>query len=396
MREKPVAVPERPVSPGVRYVRDLLRTLPLPKAARFGIVVIASLDWLSNLTNSLRVTTPFDNAVQVALLSASLLLAWRPIWGTLLLLGLLPVTLQLEYLSVAVVPISLLVGVSVAVCRRPVIILVLLGICAWLVGCQLTGNAMDQTLSMALFWVLLVIISLATRRVAGERSRDQARLRQLEIERAEIIDAERRAIARELHDVVAHAVSVIAVQARAAKFDRSPDAAGQALDSIGDLSREALADLRRLLRVLASERDPGEDSTPAEWNVFDLRAQLLSLVDTMTSLGIRVDVSVPGEDPPLPRSVATAIFRVAQEATTNVIKHAGPDAGCSFRLNVDEQQVELVVYNCPARATVDAALTSGFGLDSMMERVHMFDGTLQAGPEGADGWQVRAVIPLRF
>lgn len=373
-----------------------MRSKPLPKAVRWGVVAVISLDWVQNtmLTASGR---PFESAVQLFLLSSCLLLAWRPAWGVVLLLGLLPVTLQLSHVSVALIPLTVMVGVGASTCARPLVVVLLVAVFGWLLAGQLTGRMLaQQTLGLMVFWGLVATVGLSFRRFAGERSRDRARLRQLEIERAEIIDAERRAIARELHDVVAHAVSVIAVQARAAKFEPSPDAAHTALDQIGDLSREALADLRRLLRVLASERDPSEDSTPAEWNVFELRGQLISLVDTMTSLGIQVEVAVPGEDPPLPRSVATAVYRVAQEATTNVIKHAGTDARCRFSLDVDEHRVELVLFNTPARATVDSALSSGFGLDSMRERVHMFDGTLVAGPAEAGGWQVRAVIPLRF
>ena len=387
-------MPDETPSPSAFDLRTLMRSRPLPKVVRWGVVVVASLDWLQSLMMS-GPGKPFDSAVQLFLLSICVLVAFRPAWGVLLLIGVLPVTLQLDHISVALIPITLTVGVAAATCSIPLIVALLLATLGWLATGQLTGVLLSQMVSLVVFWGLVATVGFAFRRFVGERSRDRARLRQLEIERAEIIDAERRAIARELHDVVAHAVSVIAIQARAAKYDPSPDAAHNALDQIGDLSREALADLRRLLRVLASERDPSEDSTPAEWNVFELRGQLLSLVDTMTSLGIQVEVAIPNEDPPLPRSVATAIYRIAQEATTNVVKHAGPDAQCRFSLDVDDQRVELVVSNTPARATVDSALSSGFGLDSMRERVHMFDGTLTAGPV-EQGWQVRAVVPLRF
>lgn len=386
---------ESPQAP-VFGLRSLMRSKPLPKAVRWGIVAVASLDWVQNAM-LIEPGRPFESAVQLFLLSCCLLLAWRPAWGVVLLLGLLPVTLQLNHISVALIPLTVMIGIGASTCARPLVILLLLAVSGWLLTGLLTGRMLaQQSMGLLVFWGLVAMVGLSFRRFAGERSRDRARLQQLEIERAEIIDAERRAIARELHDVVAHAVSVIAVQARAAKFDPSPDAAHTALDQIGDLSREALADLRRLLRVLAAERDPTEDSTPAEWNVFELRGQLISLVDTMTSLGIQVEVDIPNEDPPLPRSVATAVYRIAQEATTNVVKHVGPDARCRFSLDVDDHRVELVLFNTPARATVDSALSSGFGLDSMRERVHMFDGTLVAGPAEVDGWQVRAVIPLRF
>lgn len=387
----PEAVPETVPDTIGRWLRSGRLATPV----RWGIVGVACVDAASSLLTG-RELDGIRAVVQVCLLVACLMLAWRSAWGVILLLGLLPLNLLVGPVSVALVPITLGIGVGFAVCTPPLMVTFLGGWAIWFTVVLVTGNMEPaQGVGMAVFWVFIGLLGFLTSRVLGERRRDQARLLQLERERAEVISAERRAIARELHDVVAHAVSVIAVQARAARYEKSPEAAHQALDNIGDLSREALVDLRRLLRVLASDRDPTDDGADAsDATVVQLRRQLIGLVDTMTSLGLRVEVQVPQEDPALPQSVATAVHRVAQEATTNVIKHAGPDARCTLSLEVEDDAVVLTVFNSPVVAATAAHLSSGFGLDSMRERVHMFDGTLEAGRQG-DGWRVRARVPLR-
>jgi signal transduction histidine kinase len=203
---------------------------------------------------------------------------------------------------------------------------------------------------------------------------------------------ERARIARELHDVVAHNVSVMVVQAGAARrtIERDPDRAREALTSVEATGRQALDEMRRLLGVLRTEDEATELRAPQP-----SVSHLDELVAHVREAGLPVDLVVEGEPRPLMSGVDMSAFRIVQEALTNSLKHAGP-AHARVRLRYGEHDLCLEVVDDGRGLAADAPASNGggHGLVGMRERVALFGGELQAGPRTGGGYVVSARIPL--
>jgi signal transduction histidine kinase len=193
-------------------------------------------------------------------------------------------------------------------------------------------------------------------------------------------------IARELHDVVAHGLSLIAVQAGVAGWvaESQPAEAARALASIEEISRGALREMRALLGVLRVEDDVAPDLEPAH-GLVDLPA----LADRVTAAGVKVTLDVRGEPPALLPGLDLAAYRVAQEALTNVIKHSSA-ASCLVTIRYEAEAVALEITD-DGRGT--AGHRNGHGITGMRERVALYDGTFQAGPGPGGGFTVTAWFP---
>lgn len=191
---------------------------------------------------------------------------------------------------------------------------------------------------------------------------------------------ERMRIARELHDVVAHNLSLITVQAANAAHVRSPEHAYEALHVISETSRAALTEMRGLLGVLRSDADlapsPGLDGLP-------------ELADRASLAGVRVALDVRGSG--VPEGVGLSAYRIVQEALTNVVKHAAP-ASCSVLVDVTPSSVRIEVTDDGPGVK---ELGVGHGLIGMRERVAVYDGTFSAGPGADGGFRVVAELPYR-
>ncbi|MFJ6197674.1 sensor histidine kinase [Micromonospora sp. NPDC092111] len=203
---------------------------------------------------------------------------------------------------------------------------------------------------------------------------------------------ERVRIARELHDSVAHHVSVMGVQAAACRrvLDRDRDKARTALTAIETTARTAVDELRRMLGVL---RDPrgvagADDAGRPDAAGID---RLGDLVTRATGTGLRADLGVYGEPVPLPQSVSQAAYRIVQEAVTNTVKHAGATV-LDVRIRYLARELEIDVSD-DGRAGGPTG-TGGLGLIGMRERVAAHDGVLEVGPRQGGGFRVRARIPL--
>ncbi|MFE7509320.1 sensor histidine kinase [Promicromonospora sp. NPDC057488] len=271
------------------------------------------------------------------------------------------------------------------------------------------------------------------------------RAERLEIERdqqAQISTAAERArIAREMHDIVAHSLSVVIAQADGGRYAAAADpaAAERALGTIAETGRAALADMRRLLGVLREGPDRGSTplglvapagvararprpttgSTPAAPDAGGARpatpspadgaaplrpqpdvTNLRDLVDQARDDGLRVSWARVGVERRLPPGVGLTLFRVCQEALTNVRKHAGPRPAVTMLLCWGEEEVELRVDDdgrgLAAAGSADPAEqpSAGYGLLGMRERAEMFGGTLTAGPRRGGGFSVRFVVPI--
>ncbi len=197
---------------------------------------------------------------------------------------------------------------------------------------------------------------------------------------------ERSRIAREMHDVVAHGLSVIVVQADGARYAaaKDPGVAVGTLETISTTGREALTEMRRLLGLL---RD-GDTGVAPQPGLDDVR----HLVDEARAAGTRVEADLPSAEVDVPDGVGLAAYRIVQEALTNVRKHAGPAATASVRVAVGREVV--VEVHDDGRGAAAPSDGHGLGLAGMRERAAVHGGTLQAGPAPGGGFAVSARLPL--
>jgi signal transduction histidine kinase len=234
--------------------------------------------------------------------------------------------------------------------------------------------------------------NLRTRRAyLGELEAKAARLEaEREEEARRAVAREQARIARELHDVISHNVSVMVVQAAAGGdvFDTQPAHARSALAAIETTGREALTELRRLLGVIRTDDDA--DAPPAPQPGLE---RLQALVEQVRAAGLGVELTIRGHRPPLPPALDLAAYRVVQEALTNTLKHAG---ATSARVTVGYGASELtvdVLDDGPGPSLAVGAGT-GHGLVGMRERVALFGGAIDAGPGSGGGFAVSARFPL--
>jgi signal transduction histidine kinase len=221
-----------------------------------------------------------------------------------------------------------------------------------------------------------------------ERARRAEEARLAEADRA--VAEERARIARELHDVVAHSMSVMIVQAGAARrvMRREPDQAAEALSSIESTGRQAMGEMRRLLGVLRDDSLTSPALLPQP-----SMGSLGALVDQCRAAGLPVDLQVEGEPSTLGPGIDLTAYRIVQEALTNVLKHAGP-ATAVVRVVYGPESLELTIDDDGRGSTATSGDGSGQGLVGMQERVDLFGGALRHGPRAGGGFSVRAVLPL--
>jgi signal transduction histidine kinase len=209
------------------------------------------------------------------------------------------------------------------------------------------------------------------------------------------VAAERLRLARELHDVVAHSLAIIALHSSVGAHNAAahPDDAVAALNAINTATRSALGELRAMLAVLRdSDGEAASDTAP-----LPSLADLPALVDQAVGAGVAVRVSVDGDVDAIPRAVSLSAYRVVQEALTNVVKHAGP-VDASVMIGAVPGRVAIAVTNGPPRGVPgpsppeDRPVRPGAGLAGMRERVAAFAGTLDAHPTAEGGWAVHATL----
>jgi signal transduction histidine kinase len=223
------------------------------------------------------------------------------------------------------------------------------------------------------------------------------RTAELERARAELarraVAEERLRLARELHDVVAHSISVIAVQSGVGAHVAAtqPEEAAKALAAIEVTSRAALTELRRLLGVLRQEGEPQGSLAPVPG-----LADLDGLLAEVAKAGLGVRLRVEGTPSPLPAGLDLSAYRIVQEALTNVVKHAGP-ARAQVTIGYRDQDVTVEVIDDGRGVTAptgDGRAKVGHGLIGMRERVQVFGGDLETGPRAGGGFRVAARLPL--
>ncbi|HLL69679.1 MAG TPA: sensor histidine kinase [Micromonosporaceae bacterium] len=251
------------------------------------------------------------------------------------------------------------------------------------------------------------LLAVAVAWLSGENIRSrrlrlavlEERARRLEYDREErarqAVSEERLRIARELHDVVAHSMSVIAIQAGVANhvIDSRPELARQALATVETHTRSALVEMRRLLGVLRQGDETAASLTPAPG-----LALVPGLVRQMEEAGLQVDLRMDGGPDGIPDGVELSAYRIVQEGLTNVLRHGGPNAVVTIGYLPGAVQIEIVDDGAPpgaARSVPDrvAGGATGHGLIGMRERAAVFGGTLVAEPVQGGGFRVAAVLP---
>ncbi|GAA1963102.1 hypothetical protein GCM10009738_43110 [Kitasatospora viridis] len=250
-------------------------------------------------------------------------------------------------------------------------------------------------------WVLGYAVRTRRAYIAGLEER-AARLEAEQGARAaRAVAEERLRIARELHDVIGHSISLIGIQAEAAARSArtDPQVVPEYLARISTASRQALAEMRHVLAVLRPEADPQADAEPGAGpdagdglSPQPGLAELAGLAERLTAGGLRTRLDLEPLD--VPPGLGLTVYRIVQEALTNVLKHAGPAAGAGVTVARSGDAVRVSVLDDGAGPPGRAAGSGAHGLLGMRERVAAYGGTLRTGARPGGGFEVEAVIPL--
>jgi signal transduction histidine kinase len=252
------------------------------------------------------------------------------------------------------------------------------------------GSFASNAALFATMFMFGVILRTRRERIAAYEERARAMEREKEEEARRAVADERLHIARELHDVVAHSMGVIAVQASVGEhvIDGNPEEAKRALHAISEVSRSTLTEIRRMLGALRETDDETASYAPAPG--LD---ELDRLVRELDGAGVPVEVSYEGTRAELPRGVDLTAYRIVQEALTNVLKHAGrARARVQVRYEPGALGLEILDDGRGVNGRAEAS-GSGHGLVGMRERVAVYGGTLEAGPRVGGGFRVAVRLP---
>ncbi|MEU9985613.1 histidine kinase [Streptomyces sp. NPDC048045] len=229
-----------------------------------------------------------------------------------------------------------------------------------------------------------VVQAIRERAERAERTREEEARRR--------VAEERLRIARDLHDVVAHHIALVNVQAGVAAhvMDKRPDQAKEALAHVREASRSALGELRATVGLLRQSDDPEAPTEPAPG-----LSRLDELVGTFRNAGLPVQVARTDHGTELPAAVGLAAYRIIQEALTNAQKHAGPDAKAEVSVVRVGPHIEVTVLDDGGGAGGEPGAGGGHGLLGMRERVTALGGTLTTGPRYGGGFRVHAILPVK-
>jgi signal transduction histidine kinase len=239
------------------------------------------------------------------------------------------------------------------------------------------------------FAVVVTAAMLVVRRVVGDRERRaQLAERERDVAAREAVVEERARIARELHDAVAHHVSVMVVQAGAERrtLEGSNDGTREVLETIERTGRSALTEMRRLLGMLRDETDHPLHPQPG-------LADVPTLVSQLRDAGLAVRLEMDGDRRELPVGIELSAYRIVQEALTNALKHAG-DAEATVHVRYGSDLLELEITD-DGGGGHESSLPGGHGLVGMRERVALYGGRFRASPNPAGGFTVHALLPIR-
>lgn len=375
-----------------------------PRALDASVAAAATVASLAVMTTSREAgaALPDAKAVGLLVLAGLCLLFRRRLPATVLLAvtGLTTVYLALDYPGGAELPLLLLaLYTCVAEGRRWIGLAVTLLVVGSSAGYRLLVDGDDPLIVVVTISVVVLVASLgevvnAHRRLRAEVT-ERIRLARAEqaLETEAARSAERLELARELHDVLAHTITAVAVQAGAVADGLAPDSeAHTSLRSMRTTARDAMRQLQITIGVLRDGRPPPDQGS----HVLALE-DLQQLANGIRDAGLRIDLDVPERSPPLTSATALAAFRIVQESLTNVLRHAGATQ-VRVRLATDDRQLLVVVVDDGPTAPhrVPVKLGSGFGMVGMRERAQALGGTFHAGPTERGGFEVVVRLPLEL
>lgn len=239
--------------------------------------------------------------------------------------------------------------------------------------------------------LLLIAPGVTLQQLAVRTDTYRHRATEAELALEEAARQERQRLARELHDLVSHELTIIAMHTRVAEGSGEPEVMRRTLHTVGDASRSALVEMRRLLTIMRTDQ-PDPDGTPDAGYAQGPGPEILlrDAEATLAAAGVDVKVTIRTSRHPLPSVVRSTLQQVLREAVTNVIRHGGDNCACSISLTDEGEAMVLRVRNSVGPEPV--LPPSGYGLIGMRERIDMLGGHLEAGPQ--DGvWQLQAHLP---
>ncbi|MFD9907322.1 sensor histidine kinase [Streptomyces sp. NPDC059063] len=395
-------------------------TPPPPLLKRLSPAVWTALAWCAGTALTFLIRLRLPGEAQPSVLPGVIFLRWDgllalavatalTVWGgtlltrrplTALFLLLLGSVIATNPLSVAAIPLQQFLAIDIALyfiaaaqTRRTGLVALAMALgtlAAYLTVRLLSGWIVSTSaeLTVALTAVIAWLLGRATHesRAHAEQVRAQAA--------AQAVTAERLRIARELHDMVAHTIGIVALQAGAARrvIDTRPELARDALGAVETASRDTLSGLRRMLGALR-RAEPGQAHEAAPLDPGLGLADVNRLAARTTAAGVRVEVRWLGTPRPLPPDVDVSAYRIIQEAVTNVVRHAGT-ASCRVTVERHSKELSIEVVDDGKGTGTAAGQGSGYGLLGMRERVSLLHGEFSARPCPGGGFRVAARLPV--
>jgi len=234
------------------------------------------------------------------------------------------------------------------------------------------------------------LIGLVARHFVVDRMADRRRLAELEAQNKRIRAEERELLAGELHDSVAHELTIITMQVMAHRDDETPDTMRTALDRVDRASRDALAELRTMVGLLRDQPDEAPPSATPERNTITQTAD--NVVETLTSEGFRPKLQLDIETVPIGSSLQNTISRLLKETSTNILRYAPQGAECTFSVAAEGPRILVDIRSPLPDTPVKSSLSNGWGLRGLRARIELTGGNLEAGPDDGQ-WIVRATLP---
>uniref|UniRef100_UPI002811AEA4 sensor histidine kinase n=1 Tax=Kocuria sp. TaxID=1871328 RepID=UPI002811AEA4 len=327
------------------------------------------------------------------------MLATRAPWASLVSIGCLVFSWHIDEYPMAALSTCMVTVAVVATATRRFIAVHLTVYGVWIVLSSLKHP--DDSI---IFWSLIAVtmagalIGAAVRYFRTQRRRSEERVRDLEILNERLREDERQALARDLHDVVAHELTLITMQTMSRRRSGDVSELHQVLETVEGAARSALHELRVLLRLLRNENDGDHprDVTGAGLSIGSLEHVVTSLAGSLKDLRFDPQVVITGDIESAPTTVRGTAARILQEAVTNIIKYAPRGAVVGIEVTADAQELSLVVRNPLSRAGTgsrSSELSSGLGLRGITERVSLLGGQAESGPR--DGhWVLSVCLPV--
>ncbi|WP_072315027.1 sensor histidine kinase [Agrococcus sp. Marseille-P2731] len=374
-----------------RTVSAAFVTLPISRRARIALTVCGALLLLiEGVALLLRLEgSSWESLLWVVASSVVVVVAaWWPTVGALLTLAFAFASSALDSLGTFQFGIAIVAAIIARTCSASFMAMTGFVYIAWAALAPGGGLANLTSVLLTSFSALVG----AVLRAAARRSRElEGRLTAQESLRRAALAAERSRIAVEMHDVVAHALTVIAMHSSVLERSEDPEQRRSSQRAIGEVSRRAVEDMRTMLSALHDEGGAADGSASGAL-VAEPEQLLEALASSLRTAGIPTELRAPIALE-LPSPLMLAVVRIAQEATTNILKHAPGSVSATITITVLAEAVVVEVENTLPVLTGPSAPPSGFGLLGLHERTKLFGGALRTGWQG-DTWRVRAELPL--